>query len=154
MRPGLAIAALVVALDQISKWIVLAVIMDPPRTISLLPFFNLVLVWNRGVSFGLFGGGSVPPWALVLLASGIVAMLLLWLRRAESAWGVVAIGLVIGGAIGNVIDRFAYGAVLDFLDLHVGGYHWPAFNLADSAISIGIVLLLAESFFPRRAVAK
>ena len=154
VRLGLSVAAVVLLLDQLSKVLILALVMDPPRTIYVLPFFNIVLVWNRGVSFGIFGGGAVPPWALVLLAAAIVVMLLAWLKRAENRWVAISIGLVIGGAIGNVIDRLVYGAVLDFLDVHAAGYHWPAFNLADSAITVGIVLLLAESLFPRRAVAK
>ena len=128
--------------------------MDPPRVIPVLPFFNLVMVWNRGVSFGMFGGGAVPAWALILLSALIVAMLVAWLRQVDNSWAAVAIGLVIGGAVGNVIDRVIHGAVADFLDFHLGGYHWPAFNLADSAITIGVVLLLAESLFPRRAAAK
>lgn len=154
MRLGAAIACTVLVLDQITKWLILAVVMNPPRTIGVLPFFDIVLVWNRGVSFGMFGNGVVPPWGLVLLSAAIVAVLLFWLRRAETRLSVISIGLVIGGAIGNVVDRFVYGAVLDFLDLHVGGYHWPAFNLADSGITVGICLLLAESLIPRRAVAK
>ena len=154
VRLGLSIAAVVLLLDQLTKVLILELVMDPPRTMFVLPFFNIVLVWNRGVSFGMFGGGAVPPWAFVILSGAIVAMLLAWLRRADSRWAAISIGLVIGGAIGNVIDRLVYGAVLDFLDVHAAGYHWPAFNLADSAISVGIVLLLAESLFPRRAVAK
>lgn len=124
--------------------------MQPPRVIPVLPFFNLVLVWNPGVSFGMFGDGSIGAWGLVLLAAGIVAALLWWLRKADTTLSIVSLGLVIGGAIGNVIDRLIHGAVVDFLDLHVAGWHWPAFNIADSAITIGVVLLLAESLFPSR----
>lgn len=151
MRTGLSVAALVVALDQLTKWLVLAVVMDPPRVIPVTPFFNLVLTWNRGVSFGMFGGGAVPPWALTALAAAIVIFLLVWLRRAEEGLTRIAVGLVIGGAIGNVIDRLYHGAVVDFLDVHLAGWHWPAFNVADSAITIGVILLLAESLLPRRA---
>ena len=154
IRLGLGITAAVVALDQIGKWVVLAAVMDPPRIIPGLPFFNLVLVWNRGVSFGMFGGGAVPAWAFVLLAAAIVGLLLFWLRRAELRWSAVAIGLVIGGAVGNVIDRLVHGAVVDFLDFHLAGYHWPAFNLADSAITVGVIMLLAESLFPRRVTVR
>ncbi len=124
--------------------------MQPPRVIPVLPFFNLVLVWNRGVSFGMFGDGSAGPWLLVLLAVGIVAALLWWLRKAEGLLSVASLGLIIGGAVGNVIDRLVHGAVVDFLDFHAAGWHWPAFNVADSAITVGVVLLLAESLFPSR----
>lgn len=128
--------------------------MQPPRVIPVLPFFNLVLVWNQGVSFGLFGDGSAGPWLLVLLAAGIVAALVFWLRKADSLLSVAALGLVIGGAVGNVIDRLIHGAVVDFLDFHLAGWHWPAFNVADSAICIGVVMLLAESLFPSRQPPK
>jgi len=124
--------------------------MQPPRVIPVLPFFNLVLVWNQGVSFGMFGDGSVGAWALVLLAAGIVVALVYWLRKADSTLSVVSLGLIIGGAVGNVIDRLVHGAVVDFLDVHAAGWHWPAFNVADSAITVGVVLLLAESLFPSR----
>ncbi len=153
MRLGIGLAALTLALDQATKWLVLFWVMDPPRIIPVLPFLDLVIVWNRGVSFGMFGGGAVPPWAFVVLSGVISAGLLVWLRRAESLWTQIAIGLVIGGAIGNVIDRILFGAVFDFIDFHVGGWHWPAFNLADSAITMGVVLLLVESLLPERKVS-
>ncbi|MFN4090462.1 MAG: signal peptidase II [Alphaproteobacteria bacterium] len=150
MRLGLGLAGLTLVLDQITKWFVLFQVMDPPRTIEVLPFLNLVIVWNQGVSFGMFGGGAVPPWAFAVLSAVICVALLVWLRRAETNWTRAAIGLVIGGAVGNVVDRILFGAVFDFLDLHVAGWHWPAFNLADSAISVGVVLLLVESLLPER----
>src|SRR3546814_5337850 len=77
----------------------------------------------------------------------------IWLRRADTRWTSVSIGLVIGGSLGNVVDRLTFGAVFDFLDIHAGGWHWPAFNLADSAISVGVVLLLVESLLPERKVS-
>lgn len=153
MRLGIGLAALTLVLDQATKWLVLFWVMDPPRTIPVLPFLDLVIVWNRGVSFGMFGGGTVPPWAFVVLSGIISIALLVWLRRAESLWTQMAIGLVIGGAIGNVVDRILFGAVFDFIDVHVAGWHWPAFNLADSAITLGVVLLLVESLLPERKVS-
>ena len=145
---ALGLAVLVLLLDQLSKWLILEVVMQPPRQIELLPFFNLVLTYNRGISFGLLGGGSPwQPWLLSGLALAIVVGLLIWLRRQESLAGALAIGLVIGGALGNVVDRLHIGAVVDFLDLHAAGWHWPAFNLADSAITIGVVLLLLDGLF-------
>lgn len=150
MRLGLGLALVVLVLDQLSKWMVMNWVMDPPRVIPLLPFFNLVVVWNQGVSFGMFGGGAVSPLVFVGLSAAICIGLVIWLRQAETLWTQIAIGLVIGGAVGNVIDRVAYGAVFDFLDLHVAGWHWPAFNVADAGICIGVVLLLVESLLPER----
>ena len=151
LRLGLLVALPVVVLDQLTKWWVLADLMNPPAAIEVTPFFNLVLVWNRGVSFGLFDNDS--PWGPVLLAGlalAISVVLLVWLTRAGSRLSAIAIGIVLGGAIGNVIDRVRFGAVVDFLDFHAWGYHWPAFNVADSAISIGVGLLLYDGLFENR----
>ena len=151
-----AVAALVVlVLDQASKWVILASVMRPPRLIPLAPFFNLLLAWNRGVSFSLFDTGSpAAPWILSALALGIVAGLVVWLRRLDRRWPALGVGLVIGGALGNVVDRLRFGAVVDYLDVHLAGYHWPAFNLADSAISVGVAVLLADGLFARPERAK
>ena len=140
------LAALVIVLDQLSKWWILTSVMAPPRVIPLTSFLNIVLVWNRGVSFGMFG--TAPhwlPWALALFAVLISVALAIWLRRTESHLLASALGLVIGGALGNVVDRVRYGAVVDFLDFHVAGYPWPAFNVADSAITLGVGLLLLDA---------
>ncbi len=150
MRLGLIVAAAVVAADQASKWLMLTVVMDPPRVITVTPFFNLVLGWNRGISFGLLGGGAVAQWLLVVVAVAIAGGLVLWLRRVRRPWFAAAIGLVIGGAVGNVVDRVLHEAVVDFLDFHLGGYHWPAFNLADTAISVGVALIVIDSLFVSR----
>lgn len=148
---GLHIAGVIVAADQFTKWLIVETVMNPPRVIELTPFFNLVMVWNRGISFGAFGNGSAwTSWALTAVAAIIVAGLLVWLWRAKTRLIAVALGLVIGGAIGNVIDRVRVGAVADFLDFHVGSYHWPAFNLADSAITVGVGLILLEALLGER----
>jgi signal peptidase II len=153
LRLGLIVAVPVVLLDQLTKWLVLADLMDPPRTIVVTGFFNFVLVWNRGVSFGMFNADSAwGPILLSGLALIISVCLVVWLRRVASPLVATAIGLVLGGAIGNVIDRARFGAVADFLDFHAFGYHWPAFNVADSAITIGVALLLYDSLFERRKV--
>ncbi len=150
-RPALVLAATVLFLDQATKWWILSLVMHPPRAIAVTPFFDLVLVWNRGVTFGLFDGESqIGPWLLIALALAIVAGLVVWLRRVEGVWPVYAIGLIIGGAIGNAIDRLRFGAVVDFLDLHAAGYHWPAFNMADSAIVVGVAVLIIDGLFDRR----
>lgn len=150
LRLGLAIAAAVVVVDQASKWWIVEVVMRPPRVIEVTPFFNLVMGWNRGVSFGLFH--DAPGWAawvLPVVALIIVGVLLVWLARADRAPVGAAVGLIIGGAIGNLIDRARFGAVADFLDVHAWGHHWPAFNAADSAITVGAAALILDSLFVR-----
>lgn len=155
LRFGLLVALAVLVADQATKWAVLGPIdLDArmPGIIEVTGFFNLVMVRNYGVSFGMFADDAgTTRWALVVLALGVTAALLVWLRRVERRFPAAAIGLVIGGAVGNVIDRLRFGAVVDFLDLHVLGYHWPAFNVADSAITIGVVLLVADGLFGRPA---
>ena len=149
---ALGLAALVILLDQVSKWWVVAVVMQPPRIIEVLPSFNLVLTYNTGVSFGLGSGSSA--WILIGLSLAIVAGLLFWLRSQDRSLPSVGLGLVIGGALGNVIDRLYAPGVIDFIDFH--GFlfdfpplygHWPAFNLADSAITIGVGLLIFDGLF-------
>ncbi len=152
LKSGLMVTALVTVLDQLCKWAMLEIVMEPPRIIPVTSFFNLVLVWNRGVSFGFLGGASSQwiPWLLTVLALAIIATLGWWLRRAANRLMVLALGLVMGGALGNVIDRLRFGAVMDFLDFHAAGLHWPAFNVADSAITVGATLILYDAFFVRR----
>ena len=145
LRNGLLLAILVIVLDQITKWVALFGLNLGENPITVTSFFNLVLVWNRGVSFGMFNNaGAYGPWILSALAIAVVLGLLYWLRGAEARLTVTALGLVIGGALGNVIDRFRFGAVVDFLDFHIAGYHWPAFNVADAAICVGAGLLLLD----------
>jgi signal peptidase II len=149
MRSSLAVAALVVLLDQASKWAIVHLVLQSRRTIEVTGFFNLTLVYNTGVSFGLLGGPAPwKPWVLSGVALVIVIVLLAWLRKQGGTLLLLAGGLVAGGAIGNVIDRLRLSAVIDFLDFHVAGWHWPAFNVADSAIFIGVVLLVLDGLFP------
>lgn len=148
---GGIVAAVIIALDQVSKAWILQTVMQPPRAIEVTPFFNLVLAWNRGVSFGMFNTeSSYGAMILIGVAMVIIAALAAWLWTAEHRWSAVAIGLVIGGALGNVVDRLQYGAVVDFLDIHGFGYHWPAFNVADAAICVGAGMLILESLFAGR----
>lgn len=148
---GLAIAAAILILDQLSKWWIVADVLNPLRIIEITPFFNIVLVRNLGASFGLLGGaGDWGPWVLTALAVAIATGLGIWLARTNTVWVATALGLVIGGAAGNVTDRLRFGAVIDFLDFHLGDYHWPAFNLADSAITVGVAILLADALIGRR----
>ena len=146
LRLGLAVAAVTLVADQVTKlYFYDLLVIGGVRFVEVLPFFNLVTVWNYGVSFGMLTNDSqIGPWLFVAVALAIVAALFTWLRRAATRMVAIALGMVIGGAIGNVIDRLTYGAVFDFLDLHAFGWHWPAFNLADSGISIGVILLLAD----------
>lgn len=145
---GLGLAALVAALDQLSKWIIVAHVMNPPVQIEVTSFFNLVLTHNRGVSFGMFAAGSeLGKWILVGLALMISGFLVRWLFQSSSPFSIIALGLILGGAVGNVIDRVLIGAVVDFLDFHAFGTHWPAFNVADTTIFLGAAGLIFESFF-------
>lgn len=143
---GLMVAAAALSADQLSKWFMIAAVMDPPRTIPITPFFNFVLGFNRGVSFGLLSDlGPAGPTVITVLSITIVVFLLAWLWRSTAVWDIVGIGMVIGGALGNLIDRVRVGAVTDFLDFYVGQYHWPAFNLADTGIAMGVGLILIGS---------
>jgi lipoprotein signal peptidase len=110
---------------------------------------NLTFVWNRGVTFGLLS--SYGTWSYLVLAAvalGVVAALGVWLRRAESPLVAVSLGAITGGAVGNVIDRLRFGAVADFIDVHVGAWHWYVFNVADAAIVCGVAALVLESLLP------
>lgn len=145
-----AVAAAALVLDQVTKEWLLRLMAENPGGIRVTSFFDLVMVWNRGVSFGLFNSGDADAqrWILIALSLVIVAVLVVWLWRANTPLLAVAIGLVIGGAIGNVVDRLRFGAVADFLSFHLGEYYWPAFNVADAAIVCGVGLLLLDSLWP------
>jgi signal peptidase II len=157
MRTGLVAAGVVLALDQVSKWWILAVL-DLPRLrqVALLPVLSLTMVWNQGVTFGLLSGfGDYGYLVLATLSVVVVAVLLVWLRRAETWLVAVAIGAVIGGAIGNVIDRLRFGAVVDFIHAHVdtpwGVLSWYVFNVADAAIVCGVTVLILDNLLRRPA---
>jgi signal peptidase II len=152
---GLIVAVLVLVADQASKWAILSPIDLPDRgQIVLTPMLNLSMVWNRGVTFGLLTGFT--EWghlALAGLAICVVAALGVWMWRAETRLAAIALGAIAGGAIGNVIDRLRFGAVVDFVDAHVGNLHWYVFNLADAAIVCGVIALVVDSQWSRRAPA-
>ena len=151
LKIGLSVGAIVVVLDQLTKWLIRDVVLGTGRDIEVTGFFNIVEVWNRGVSFGLFASDSPwTPYLLSALAIAISIVLIVWLRKAETTFLALALGFVIGGAIGNVFDRFIWGRVYDFLDFHAAGYHWPAFNVADAAISVGVALVLLDGFIAKR----
>jgi signal peptidase II len=150
---GLAVAAAAAVLDQITKALVLAFFGEPGCALhraAVTSFLDLVLTCNPGVSFGLFNRG-VNALIFSLIALVIIAALVFWLGRVRANFLALAIGLIIGGAIGNVVDRVRFGAVIDFLDFHLASWHWPAFNLADSAICLGVAAMLLDGVLSRRA---
>ncbi len=160
LRRGLIVALLVLVADQASKWFMLFVLGLPSAghipLFALGPFgFDLTMVWNRGVTFGLLAGDS--GWSQALLggiALVIAAVLLRWMARAENTLTALALGAVVGGAVGNVIDRARFGAVADFFDVHAFGWHWYVFNVADAAIVVGVLALVADALFRPSATAK
>ena len=160
LRQGLPAAALLLAADQASKWWILEVLDLPERRnvplLSAGPFgLDLTMVWNRGVTFGLLSGdGPLNHVILALLAAAIAGFLLRWLAKAETRLVAVALGAVIGGAVGNVIDRLRFGAVVDFVDAHAWGWHWYVFNVADAGIVCGVAALVADALFRRAPEAK
>jgi signal peptidase II len=141
------IAAVIVLADQLTKWAVLANFAPGERR-ELAAFFNMVLVFNKGAAFSLLA--SAPGWQTPLLAgfaltAAVVVSVLIW-RSPERRLFCAGLAMVLGGAVGNVIDRLRYGHVVDFLDFHALGWHWPAFNVADSAITLGAAVLIIDGF--------
>jgi signal peptidase II len=151
-RLGLAAAMAAAVVDQATKlWLLFVFDLGARGIVRLTPFLDLVLTWNTGISYGLFRqDGPLGQWVLLALTGLAIALLWIWLSRASSRLTAVALGLIIGGAIGNAIDRIAYGAVADFVLLHVTtaafSFKWYVFNVADAAIVAGVVGLLYETF--------
>lgn len=163
-------AVIVILADQISKWAIIKHVFNSPQTgafihwliqpaaresfapIALIPSFNLVMVWNKGISFGLLQNHDMMmPYILSAMGVLVAGGFLIWVRHNPSRFMQAATGLIVGGAIGNIWDRLRFGAVADFFDVYVGSYHWPAFNIADCAISIGVVLLLIHLMLEKPA---
>ncbi len=144
------ISSLIVLLDQATKYLVRHFI-EPFKTIEVLPFLHLVNIRNKGAAFGLFRdlGNS---FFVVFSLTALVALSLLLLRGGMRPFGRLCLALVLGGAAGNLIDRVFMGSVIDFIDFFIDSYHWPAFNVADSAITIGLIMLLFSSEFKKRLV--
>jgi lipoprotein signal peptidase len=157
LRLGLPLSAGILAADQASKWWILEVARLPEvgqiPVWSAGPFgLDLTMVWNRGVTFGLFSGdGAWNHVILGVIAAAIAVFLLRWMARAENRLTALALGAVVGGAIGNVIDRFRFGAVVDFVDTYAWGWHWYVFNVADAAIVCGVIALVADALFRPKA---
>lgn len=152
---GMALAGIVIALDQWSKLVIFNYLdsLEQPY-VNVMPFFNLVKVYNYGVSFGMFDNIDNGRLILSFVALSITVVLCFWLYRVTKLYMGVALGLVIGGAVGNIIDRVRFGAVADFVDFYVGEYHWPAFNVADCAVVIGVFILFIDSFVKKEEKKK
>jgi signal peptidase II len=145
------LAAVVVVLDQLSKAWVFRSLLAERMEIEVLPIFTLVKRYNTGISFSIFATDhATGPWVFALLATVIALGLLIWLSQTADRLPAIGLALVVGGAVGNVIDRVREGAVMDFLLFHWKGWAWPAFNLADSAITIGVALLIWDGVFGGR----
>ena len=157
-RLGLILVVAIIIADQISKAVMMSILEQHPYGIPVLPVFSLVTAWNKGVSFSMLR--NLPPEVLSGFAILVSLGLIYWLMRVETRLIAIGIGCVAGGALGNVIDRLVSEkkAVFDFLDFYIRTgtweYHWPAFNLADSAITIGVILLLFDGLFHRVDRAK
>ena len=151
VRNGLLLAILIFIADQLSKWWMLDKFKIATRSpIELTPFFKLVMVWNRGVSFGMMN--SVPFSHLLFsgLSFLICCLLILWLVKAKLILTLIGVGIIIGGAMANTIDRLRFGAVADFFYFHIADYYWPAFNIADAAICIGAGCIIIESVISKK----
>jgi signal peptidase II len=147
-RIGIATALVTLVLDQITKLYTLFVYDLPVREpVRLTPFLDLIVVWNRGISYGLFQQHTeAGRWILVAVSLAAALALSVWIRRTEGRLLAACLGLIVGGAVGNAIDRVAYGAVFDFIHFHIGSFSWYVFNVADAAIVAGVVGLIYDSF--------
>ena len=149
---GVFIAIIAMFLDLFSKRLTFAILENqaPLDHIQVFSFFNLVRVWNHGVSFGMFNHLEAGQIIFSVIVAIITVIVLVWLYRSQKLYLSWALGLIIGGALGNLADRIQNGAVADFLDFHLASYHWPAFNLADSFVFIGVALLLIEDLILKK----
>jgi signal peptidase II len=156
-RLGIAVAAIVFVLDQALKlWVIVAFDLGAKGVVKVVPGLDLVLTWNTGISYGLFQQDSpVGRWVLIAITALAVVLLSLWLWRTQARLTAIALGLIIGGALGNAVDRLVFGAVADFILIYLAGagwrFDWYVFNLADATIVAGVIGLMYESVFPERA---
>ena len=159
----------IILLDQIAKGILLflitgsAFVWGPAWSVIPVPylmarvtnFFNLVFTWNPGTAFSLFRAvGDSAPLIMIIATGAIIALLLYYLLRRAKSYEVAPLIFIVGGALGNLIDRIRFGAVIDFLDFHIGGYHWPSFNVADMFITIGVLFYILNWWLARRKCLK
>jgi signal peptidase II len=174
---GLLIALVIILADQLSKWWMVTKVLRGTKApiidfvsflklpaeqmeyaiVKVTSFLNFVMVWNPGVSFGLLQTNKqAVVYGLSAMAIAVSIGFVVWLWRDARPIRALTVGLVVGGALGNVWDRLRFGAVIDFIDVHVAGFHWPAFNVADSAITIGVIIVLIEILFltPKKSAAE
>ncbi len=153
LRIGLIAALVVLVADQLSKYLIVAhlgPLAPDMRYMTFLPFMNFILVANHGVTFGMFNNnGTANAIIFAVIAGAIVVGLTFWLRKVQRWYVAVAVGMIIGGAIGNALDRVRFGAVVDFIDFFIGGWHWYTFNVADAGICVGVAILLLDSLAGR-----
>jgi signal peptidase II len=149
---GLAMFLLVLAADQLSKyWILYGFDLPARGSVAILPVLNFTMVWNHAVTFGMFGGlGGAGRYLFSIVALVVVVLLVLWMARTPRLSVAAALGAIAGGAIGNVIDRVRFGAVVDFIHAHAFGWSWYVFNVADAAIVCGVGVLLVDGLRDRR----
>ena len=155
MRYWLWLSGLVIGLDQLSKWLA-ASLLIPYQPVPVLPSFNLTLMYNTGAAFSfLADAGGWQRWFFLLLSLVISIALVIWINRLKRSdlWLAIALSLILGGAVGNLIDRVLHGHVIDFIEVYYKRWYWPAFNLADSAITVGAVLLVIDNLFGARRQA-
>ena len=146
---GLGMLFLIFLLDQISKYCILNIVNLPQKgSVPVIPFFNFTMVWNRAITFGMLG--QFGSWGSVIFSVSafvIAASLFIWMIRARKIRVIMSLGAIVGGALGNILDRLRFGAVVDFIHFHVAGWSWYVFNVADSAIVCGVIILLMDAFF-------
>jgi signal peptidase II len=149
---GALVALAILVIDQASKfWVLFGLKMEAYQKITVTPFLDFELLWNPGISFSLFPQGTAAGrWILLALTLVATVLLCLWLWRVNSRLAGIGLGAIVGGALGNGYDRFVYNAVVDFLGFHAFGFHWYVFNVADTAITLGVVLLLYDSLLADR----
>lgn len=148
-RQWLLLSVIVILIDQLTKWFAEAMLV-PYQPVPIIPMFNLTLAYNTGAAFSfLSDAGGWQRWFFIVLTTIVIIVLFgwLWRMRAEEKLHAVSISLILGGAIGNLIDRVLLGHVIDFLDVYYDQYHWPIFNIADSAITAGVMLLIIDLFW-------
>lgn len=153
MKLGIKTAILIFVLDQLTKQVMIYFYgVEPGFRREILPFFNLVVWWNPGVSFGMFADHVYSRYIFSVLAIAISILLFFWMKKSESRQEIFGFGMIIGGAYGNLVDRVVFGAVYDFLDFHLYSYHWPAFNIADAAICVGAILVIVAGIFKGKKI--
>ena len=152
-RPALVLAFAVLAADLVTKQIMLGWIFEPPRRVAVLPFLDFVPVWNPGISFGMLANGGIAVTVMLTLLAFAVAGWMLWKAPGFQPMERLCAGLIAGGAIGNAVDRIRFGKVVDFIDVYVQTWHWPAFNIADAGITVGALLWIGSLFFERETDA-